>query len=152
MFLIGFPWYQISFRAPDSCHNTEIIPIIRRTLLCPCHNNPFLGLCRGQEAGVWWHLWRPAVCIPVRLHGKDVLLLHLRRTHRWAALVRDIFRLRERPAVLFLYWEEWWDSGKGMKTCAWPFSLVLSIYGADVVLLSQLPPPMYFPPLTLKSP
>ena len=69
--------------------------------------------CRGQEPGVRWQLQRSALRVPVRLHGKDLLLLHLGRTHRRAALVLYKLRLWERPAVLFLYREERWDSGTG---------------------------------------
>lgn len=66
---------------------------------------------RGQEPGVRWELWWPTLCIPLCLHGEDLLLLHLRWTFRWAAVVLYNLRLSERPAVLFLHWKEWWDSG-----------------------------------------
>lgn len=65
---------------------------------------------RGQEPGIWRQFQWSALRAPVRLHGKDLLFLHLGRTHRRSALVLNDVRLPERSSVLFLHRKEWWDS------------------------------------------
>lgn len=63
----------------------------------------FPSLSRGEEPSVRGQLQRSALHAPVRLQQKDLLFLHLGRTHRRTALVLNDLRLREGSSVLLLH-------------------------------------------------
>lgn len=82
------------------------VVILDRMLYLPGH---FVCVSRRPDSGVRWQFRRPALCVPVRVHGENVLLVHFWGTQRWTALVQHLVWLWERLQVLLLYWEEWWD-------------------------------------------
>jgi len=62
---------------------------------------------REPVPGVWWDLRWAAVCFPFCVHGENILLLHIRGTQWWAALVQHLIWLWKGLQVFLLYQQPW---------------------------------------------